>query len=286
LTYRRALIRFLDRSGGRLLLGKIATQFARRITHDDTKIAFMHGLWTHRSGPYLVPDSPRFDYRRGDFLAWKDHAGLYAPQTRDFWLRHYSPKEGDVVIDAGAGHGEDTLPFSVAVGETGRIIAVEAHPLSFAILARFCKLNRLNNVTPLQLALMDKPGTVHMTESESTWMEHSIAQGDERMGIEVQASTLSEVCKQQGIKDIAFVKMNIEGAERQALLGMEPVMGRIRNICVACHDFRADLGHGERFRTRAFVEQFLTGHGFTLARRRDDPRDYVRDHVFGSRGKS
>ncbi len=42
-------------------------------------------------------------------------------------------------------------------------------------------------------------------------------------------------------------------------------MPRIRQICVACHDFRSELGHGEEFRTRAFVEQFLIDHGFTLA---------------------
>jgi hypothetical protein len=55
---------------------------------------------------------------------------------------------------------------------------------------------------------------------------------------------------------------------------------------VACHDFRSELGHGEQFRTRAFVEQFLIDHGFTLASRSKDPRDFVRDHVFGLRRAS
>jgi hypothetical protein len=42
-----------------------------------------------------------------------------------------------------------------------------------------------------------------------------------------------------------------------------------------------DLGHGEQFRTRAFVESFLVDHGFTLASRPHDPRDYFRDDIFG-----
>jgi hypothetical protein len=29
------------------------------------------------------------------------------------------------------------------------------------------------------------------------------------------------------------------------------------------------------------VEQFLLEHGFALTSRKDDPREYVRDHVFG-----
>jgi len=85
------------------------------------------------------------------------------------------------------------------------------------------------------------------------------------------------------LKKIAFLKMNIEGAEREALLGMGPSLRRVEQICVACHDFRADLGHGEQFRTRIFVQEFLVKHGFTLRSRPDDPRSYVRDHVFGLR---
>jgi hypothetical protein len=75
--------------------------------------------------------------------------------------------------------------------------------------------------------------------------------------------------------------MNIEGAERFALQGMEQSLKRVRSICVACHDFRAERGDGEHFRTREFVEQFLSERGFRLTWRKDDPRPSVRDHVFG-----
>jgi hypothetical protein len=43
------------------------------------------------------------------------------------------------------------------------------------------------------------------------------------------------------------------------------------------------MGHGEHFRTRNFVEQFLAEHGFRVASREEDPRDWVRDHIFGLR---
>jgi FkbM family methyltransferase len=188
-----------------------------------------------------------------------------------------------VIVDVGAGRGEDTLTFSRAVGRTGRVIAVEAHPLTFAILKNLCVLNGLTNVTAVQLALMDKPGSVQIVDSESSWMENTIEYGNGSRGQEVRAATLDDVCVKEGLKDIAFLKMNIEGAERFALLGMESVLPHIRQICVACHDFRSDLGHGEHFRTRGFVENFLIKHGFTLASRQDDPRDYVRYHVFGLR---
>jgi FkbM family methyltransferase len=264
-------------------LGNIATRFARLATGDDLEIEYVDGLWTHRVGPHFFPDGPRFNYAPPDFGNWKGELGRYVSDTKDFWLEHYRPQEGDVIIDVGAGRGEDTLTFSRAVGETGRVIAVEAHPLSFKILKHFCRLNQLSNVTLVQLALMDKPGTVRIAESELSWMENAIERGEGSSGIPVRASTLTDVCEQQGLKDIAFLKMNIEGAERYALLGMETAIRNIRQVCVACHDFRFDRGEGEEFRTRAFVEQFLIDHGFTLASRPNDPRNYVRDHIFGLR---
>lgn len=283
LLYKRALTRLLDRPGVRLFLGKIATRFARKATGDDFEIAYVDGLWTHRVGPHFFPDGSRFNYSPFDFDGWKGQLERYVSETKEFWLQHYRPQEGDVIVDVGAGRGEDTLTFSRAVGETGRVIAIEAHPLSFEILKNFCRLNRLSNVTLLQLALMDKPGTVRIAESESSWMENAIDYREESSGIPVRATTLNNVCQQQRLKDITFLKMNIEGAERYALLGMASVIQHVRQICVACHDFRSHHGDGEQFRTRTFVEEFLTRHGFTLASRPNDPRDYVRDHLFGLR---
>jgi FkbM family methyltransferase len=283
LSYKRTLIRLLDRPGGRPLLGKITTQFVRRLAGDDIEIKYKDGLWTRRVGSDFFPDSLRFEYSYADFDSWKRQMERYAFDTKEYWLQHYRPKEGDVIIDVGAGRGEDTVTFSRAIGETGRVIAIEAHPLSFAILRNFCRLNRLTNVTPLHLALMDKPGTVRIAESESSWLENAVEYGEGSSEVQVQAGTLNDVCEQNGLKDIAFLKMNIEGAECYALLGMEPVIPRIRQICVACHDFRCDRGDGEQFRTRAFVEQFLIERGFTLASRPDDARVGIRDHVFGLR---
>ena len=204
-------------------------------------------------------------------------------ETRDFWLQYYEPKEGDTIVDVGAGHGENALAFSRAVGKSGRVIAVEAHPLSFKALRTFCRLNRLSNVTSVHLALMDKPGKVHIIESES-WRENSVAvNGNSTSGIAVPAGTLDDLCLKEKIEEISFLKMNIEGAERYALPGAKTTMPRIGHICIACHDFRANQGHGEEFRTRAFVDRFLVEHGFELASRPDDPRDYIRDHVYGLR---
>lgn len=280
MSYKRVLSRVFDRPGGRWLLGKVATPYARRIFDTDVEIAHINGLWTHRVESNFFPDGPTFD--SVSFGCWKTQMDQYVSDTNEYWLKYYRPQKGDVVVDVGAGRGEDTLTFSREVGETGRVIAIEVSPRSFAILKSFCVLNELANVTVLNVALMDKPGLIRIVEHESSWIQDSVAHIEQLRGIVVQAAALDQICEQNGVKDIAFIKMNIEGAERYALPGMEAVLPFTRQICVACHDFRSENGEGEQFRTRAFVEQFLAEHGFSVTSP-DDPRDYVRDHVFGLR---
>ena len=253
----------------------------RRAASDDLEVLYVNDLWTRRVGPDFFPDGPAFRYEYVDFGKWRGQTERYISEAKEYWLRHYQPERGDIVFDVGAGRGEDTVAFSRAVGKDGRVVAVEAHPLSFAILKSFCLLNGLTNVIPIHAALMDRPGSVRIADGIDSWMESAIEEGDGSNGVEVHAETLDKICYREGITEVAFLKMNIEGAERYALPGMASMMPRIRQICVACHDFRAALGHGERFRTREFVESFLTEHGFLVASREGDPRDYVRDHVFG-----
>ena len=122
-----------------------------------------------------------------------------------------------------------------------------------------------------------------MISDTDAWVENSIVSSPARGGLVVPAARLKEICDRYSVHKIDFLKMNIEGAERRALIGMEDVMNRIATVCVACHDFRAESGHGEDFRTRIMVEQFLLRHGFQLRSRPDHPADYVRDHLFGVR---
>lgn len=58
---------------------------------------------------------------------------------------------------------------------------------------------------------------------------------------------------------------------------------RASHVCIAAHDFRADRGEGEEFRTLEFTRDFLRECGFTLLTRDDDPRYYVPYHVHGYR---
>lgn len=58
-------------------------------------------------------------------------------------------REGSTVIDVGANIGSLTIPLSRAVGETGRVYAIESHPAVFNVLCANLALNGLENVKPI-----------------------------------------------------------------------------------------------------------------------------------------
>ncbi len=199
-------------------------------------------------------------------------------QTSDVFLHRYLPRAGDTIVDVGAGTGWETLFFSRSVGTLGRVISIEAHPRVFRCLSKMRAENRLDNVTLIQAAVADHDGEVQIGDSLE-YEENSII--GEVSGVPVSCTTLDSIFKSLELKQVDFLKMNIEGAERLALPGMGAMLPRTRNICVSCHDFLADEGGASSFRTKAEVIAFLKQNGFVISLRESDGRCNVRDYVYG-----
>jgi hypothetical protein len=81
------------------------------------------------------------------------------------------------------------------------------------------------------------------------------------------------------LNGLIFLKVNIEGSEVEALKGLRAWTWRVKHLCIAYHDFRADRGEGENHRTRVAVINNLNALGFSLVTREADARPYVRDHI-------
>lgn len=282
MSLKRNIANFLDRRGGRTLLARLTSALARSELGRDVNVFHDGRLWIHQVNSTFFPDDRRFCYYGSSFKDWAELPSRYIKDAEDYWFRRYRLREGDTVLDIGAGRGEDTFAFSRAVGPRGRVVAVEAHPLTYELLEGFCRLNRLENASLLNVAVMDKHGEISMVESDD-WRANAVAADATSGSVRVAATTIDRICSELAIERIDFLKMNIEGAERYALPGMESMLGSTKAVCIACHDFLADRGGEEQYRTMRFVEKFLADRGFTTESYPDDPRDFVRCHVFATR---
>ena len=273
----------LEAAGARGELAAEATRIVRAASWEDLEIAYDDGLWMHRAGAVWFPDGPEFAYANDCWTKWSARAAKFRRDAADYWFHVYKPLPGDVIVDIGAGRGEDVYAFSEAVGPQGAVWALEAHPDSFRLLERFCLKNGLTNVRLLNCAAMDQRGHLQV-ETLPVWESNFVHDGPPTATSHaVEAFPFDEIRAQHGIKRIDFLKMNIEGAERFALRGMSETLRHVRSACIAAHDFRATRGEGEEFRTHDFVVETLRAAGFRLTFRSDDPRYYVKEHIHASR---
>lgn len=262
----------LDRFGLRRVLGRLLEQSHELQSRGVTGVVYRNGAWFHQYG--------------GIYLHAEGHGGS-APlphdldeQTRDTWERDYIPRSGDVIVDIGAGTGTEVLRWSKSVGANGRVVAVEAHPRTFSVLRTLCELNRLVNVELFNVAVSDSSGSIEI----ETLVEHGAAStvAGQRT-VTVQSVSVDELLDLVYVDQVDFLKMNIEGSELPAMRGMAAGAGRIRNLCISCHDFRAEWGHGEVFRTRDGVVSALREMGFEVGSPHDDERPWIRDQVSARR---
>jgi FkbM family methyltransferase len=196
----------------------------------------------------------------------------------EIFLWKYSPSLGDVVVDVGAGTGTESVAIAKAVGPEGRVIAVEAHPSTAEVLERAGSVNGLNNITVVVAAAANRPGTVRISDSDNFGTNTVLDDGVH----EVEAITVDNLVESLGLDHIDFLKMNIEGAERLAIVGMREAVERIDRMAISCHDF---LGT-EWGATRDLVRSWLVEHDFEVSSRLEDARPWARDYLYASRKRT
>jgi FkbM family methyltransferase len=134
-------------------------------------------------------------------------------------------KPGDVVLDLGASIGYFTLRFARSVGPAGRVIAVEPDPLNFELLSRNVALNGYENVTLLNKAAALETGPLRLFLSDDNAGDHRTSgTPDSRASVEVQGTRLDE--ELADVSRLDFVKIDIQGAEVDALCGLRQLLAR------------------------------------------------------------
>ena len=161
-------------------------------------------------------------------------------QNLAMFLGAYQPQLGDTILDVGAGAGTEIGQFSRMVGPSGRVIAVEADPAAARRLRKQVSRLAHHNVDVIELAVGANEGTVRLNVAEDGSIENSIKAVVGMTSISVPCRRLDRLLVDLQVDRISYMKMNIEGAEYDALLGLGSAISKVTQLCVSCHDFTGD----------------------------------------------
>jgi FkbM family methyltransferase len=145
-------------------------------------------------------------------------------------VEQFSPNIGDIVIDVGAAFGFYTILASKRVGQQGKVVAIEAQPEIFKLLNRNIKLNKLTNIISLNYAVYSKNTTLRLYNTYSVMQER--AGQNLQSYTEVSANTLDNLLWQAGIKQVNWIKIDVEGAEYEVLRGAKEILSTNRRISI------------------------------------------------------
>jgi FkbM family methyltransferase len=145
----------------------------------------------------------------------------------------YAPNHREVIVDGGAYDG-DTLRSLLASGRSfDQYVALEPDGANFAALERYVATlptSIQERVTALPLAAYSERKRMRIEESGSASAVLVAATGPESPN-DVQCVPLDEICAE---RRISFLKLDIEGAEPDAIRGACRVIARDRPIVAVC----------------------------------------------------
>jgi len=208
---------------------------------------------------------------------------IIVTKHEDEIIEHFSPKEGDIVVDVGAHIGKYTIIASKRVGENGKVIAIEAHPGNYEMLNRNIKLNGLTNVTTLNYAVYSKPTNMKLytyregasgTGHNSIMFDKLFTEYREKF-VEVNADTLNHILQSNGISEINWLKIDVEGAEFEVLKGATNILSKSKDIAILleihfqdCYKPIVEFLNGYNFKVQ-FEKTYEHGEKHIIARKPD-----------------
>jgi len=136
---------------------------------------------------------------------------------------------GMCVLDVGAHHGLYTLLASKRVGSRGRVIAFEPSPRERLVLARNLRLNSSSNVRIENYALGHEASKAQLflvgggEDGCNSLRPPAVAATTRTVLVDV--TSIDDYLLNASINIVDFVKLDVEGAEREVLLGASGLLG-------------------------------------------------------------
>lgn len=168
-------------------------------------------------------------------------------------------KKGMTILDIGGNIGYFSLMASRLVGPNGKVYVFEPDPTNFMYLRKNIEINDISNINLVKKCVSNKEGIIKLHHHPIYHSCHSIFKSSSKRStkeIDVESIVLDKMFKNECSK-ISFIKMDIEGAELNALKGMANLLKKnkvkyllteynsriLRSIGKNANDFIAELAN-------------------------------------------
>jgi len=184
----------------------------------------------------------------------------YEEETVNFFKKNIRP--GMAIIDIGAHIGYYTVFFAKLVGPTGTVYAFEADKDNFKLLEK--NVGSRKNVHLFNEAISDKDGFIDFYKIKSSTGCHSLIapQNDEFKKINIPTTTIDSFIEKHHLNKVDFIKIDIEGGEYLALLGMQKLFNTGRDLSIIM-EFRPEAINSAKINPQEFLK-IIRGFGFEI----------------------
>jgi len=157
----------------------------------------------------------------------------------EFVNSFFKPSVGDIIIDVGANIGSYAIKASKLVSKKGKIFAIEADPNTFEKLKKNIKLNNLENVIPINIAIYNTKKNMKFFKSELS-VSNSLLSQEGKNSINIQAEILDNVIQEFNPPSIEWLMIDVEGVEIEVLEGAKGILATNPNlkIILEIHDIK------------------------------------------------
>jgi FkbM family methyltransferase len=171
-------------------------------------------------------------------------------------------RPGMFCLDIGANHGYYTLIMADAVGESGRVLAMEPNPTLAGMIELSIEVNGFQkNTTTLQKAAYDRDlQTVKLLIPKNRWLNATLSRNATVSDdvVEVQTVTIDEATKDWPRVDL--VKIDAEGSEERIWRGMAQTLARNHDITLIMEINCARYGDSLKFVQEIQNQGFMLHH--------------------------